>query len=259
VINLSLGGLSLINVGAPLDPAATLIDNVSRAYGVAFAISAGNDGPGVNTVSSPGTAAGAVTVGASITPRTWDVNYDRPGVPSEGLLYFSATGPLEDGGFKPDVVAPGSALASVPAWLDWTADLFPAGRLPAGYAVYQGTSMASPQVAGAQALLLSAARQTGTPSSPHALQRALELGARRLDGGSYTYQPAEVGHGLVQVGSAWAWLRRIGTTERDVASMTGNFTLGVGSGAYQRETFNTEQDFRLATYGTAAHTYRLGS
>ena len=259
VINMSLGGLPVINVGSPSDPQASLVDQLTSIFGVTFAIAAGNDGPGINTVGSPGTAATAVTAGASITPATWASNYDRPGVPSEGLIYFSSVGPLEDGAFKPDVVAPGSALAAVPGWLDWSSDIFAAGTLPPGYAVFQGTSMASPQVAGTIALLAGAAGRTRTPYTPHSLKRAIELGARPLDGGSFDYQPIEEGHGLVQVERAWSWLRRVGVADRDVTAATGSFLLGSGPGGYDRERFSGLREYQLTTLTGGAHRYRLSS
>ena len=57
---------------------------------------------------------------------------------------FSSRGPGEDGGFKPKLVAPGSAISSTP---QWQAGQPVAGTytLPPGYAMFNGTSMASPR------------------------------------------------------------------------------------------------------------------
>lgn len=63
VINLSLG----VAINDPLMPESIAINNATLA-GVTCAVSAGNAGPGEKTLGSPGTAAFAITVGASDFP-----------------------------------------------------------------------------------------------------------------------------------------------------------------------------------------------
>lgn len=65
VINLSLGA----TVNDPLYPTSVAINNAT-IQGVTCAVAAGNAGPGKATVGSPGTAALAITVGASTIPET---------------------------------------------------------------------------------------------------------------------------------------------------------------------------------------------
>ncbi|MEH7504792.1 S8 family serine peptidase [Neobacillus drentensis] len=64
VINLSLGA----NQNDPFYPTSIAINNATLA-GVVCSVSAGNSGPGVATVGSPGTSPLAITVGASSIPE----------------------------------------------------------------------------------------------------------------------------------------------------------------------------------------------
>ncbi|MFP3471247.1 S8 family serine peptidase, partial [Micrococcus sp. SIMBA_144] len=91
-----------------------------------FAMSAGNEGPGADSVGSPGTSTASISVGAHMDEEMWATEYDAypfgknaDGTPKEGdgLWYFSSNGPREDGMQKPDIVAPGASYASYPAQL----------------------------------------------------------------------------------------------------------------------------------------------
>jgi subtilisin family serine protease len=100
-----------------------------RAAGIFVAVAAGNTGPACGTVEDPPAPyRDAFTVGA----------VDRDGVVSN----FSSRGPTPDGLVKPDVMAPGEEILSA---------------LPGGtYGRLDGTSMATPHVAGVVALMWSA-------------------------------------------------------------------------------------------------------
>ena len=107
-----------------------------------FVFAAGNAGSGAQTVGSPGTAKNVLTVGA--------VGNDRFGDNYENVASFSSRGPAADGRLKPDVVAPGTWIASAlsqdarPGWA-W-------GNIDKWYEWCGGTSQATPHVSGAAAL-----------------------------------------------------------------------------------------------------------
>lgn len=201
VVNMSIGGLPALNDGA--NARAELYNRLIDVYGVQLFISAGNSGPGVNTVGDPSVASDVVSVASSISKDTWKANYGSVVSSRLNLHNFSSRGPREDGGFKPDIMAPGSAVSTVPRWLK-QADVAETGyKLPPGYAMFNGTSMASPQAAGAAALLLSAGRQSGTPITPPQLRKAIYTGADFVSGLSAMAQ----GNGQFDVTDAWKLLR----------------------------------------------------
>ncbi|MFJ1598857.1 S8 family peptidase [Streptomyces sp. NPDC088261] len=130
VANLSLGGYDSPEV----DPIEAAVDRLSADRGILFVVAAGNEGPGARTVGSPGSAASALTVGA--------VDH------ADRLAAFSSTGPAADGTLKPDLTAPGVDIVAAKAAQGQIGD--PAAD---GYVALSGTSMATPHVAGAAAIL----------------------------------------------------------------------------------------------------------
>ena len=212
VVNMSIGGLPALNDAN--NARAVLYDRLIADYGVQMFISAGNSGPGLNTIGDPSVASTVVSVASSISKETWKANYGSIVARAMDLHPFSSRGPSESGDFKPNIAAPGSAVSTVPRWYK-QADLAEAGyELPIGYAMFNGTSMASPQATGAAALLLSGAFDREIPVTPKRLRDAIYTSAEPIDGVSVAGQ----GAGLFDVEGAWKLLSK--KKQDDVAEYT---------------------------------------
>ncbi|MGO9295231.1 MAG: S8 family peptidase [Streptosporangiaceae bacterium] len=151
--------------------------------GVVVVVSAGNSGAGgtltggsgdvsgqLSTITDPGNAAKAITVGSThrFAPHTY------------GISYTSSKGPTLDGRLKPDLVAPGERITSAAAGA-MRAGIGPLAGDPgiAAYVEDSGTSMAAPHVSGAIAAFLSVRSEfIGQPDEVKRLfcQNATSLG-----------------------------------------------------------------------------------
>lgn len=136
--------------------------------GIIPVVSAGNTGPAAGSINIPGACPDSFTVGAT------EINDRSP--------IFSSVGPAQWKDFtleKPDVVAPGMDIKSASA--NW-----------GGYFEMSGTSMATPHVTGAFAILL----QAFPDASPEELKAAMIGGAKDLGAGGYD---PDFGNGRIDV------------------------------------------------------------
>jgi subtilisin family serine protease len=243
VVNMSIGGLPALNDGN--NTRAVLYNRLIDDNNVEMFISAGNSGPGENTIGDPAVATKVMAVGSYIHQETWQRNYGSDSSFVDNMHPFSSRGPAEDGAFKPQIIAPGSAISSVPTW-QVGQPVAGTYTLPPGYGMFNGTSMAAPQSAGAAALLISAAKQTGASWRAAQLRMAFNSTARYLS----EYSAADQGNGLIDVARAWDLLadnpQPVNITSRvRVNTILSAFLAepGFGPGIYDREGVNQGQRY----------------
>jgi subtilisin family serine protease len=105
----------------------TVAADAAAAQGITVVTAAGNRGDGFRTLITPGDGDSVITAGAEDSLGT--------------LAGFSSRGPTADGRLKPDLVAPGVQVFVVDPFTD------------SGFARVNGTSAATPLLAGAAALI----------------------------------------------------------------------------------------------------------
>lgn len=132
IVNISVGSFSRRNMGEN----SALVRSVNSAWdnGLVVVVAAGNMGPASGTITTPGISRKVITVGCSDDHKEVNVMGSR-------MIDYSGRGPTSACICKPDIVAPGASIVSC-------------ANKPGGYTSKSGTSMATPLVSGAIALLL---------------------------------------------------------------------------------------------------------
>ncbi|MEJ1961308.1 MAG: S8 family serine peptidase [Gammaproteobacteria bacterium] len=164
--------------------------------------------PGVASAYDPGTS-DVLTAGAVQSRETTLASAGILMAGTWGSHWVGGEGPAVDGGMMPDVVAPAFIIAATNGFSDGAA-LAGVYRLPPGYRVFGGTSQAGPVTAGAMALLVSAAKQSGLPRDARSIARALRDSGRFIPG-MHAFQQ---GAGVISIARAWQRLHEI-AAERD--------------------------------------------
>ncbi|MEU4091670.1 S8 family serine peptidase [Streptomyces sp. NPDC026673] len=193
-VNLSLGAPPY----AQSDPLTEAVEKLTAENGTLFVIAAGNEGaPSADyfggTVGSPGIADSALTVGSTTKQDT--------------LSTFSSRGPrIGDFAVKPDIVAPGQDITAARAAGTTMGD--PVGP---SYVTASGTSMATPHVTGAVALLAqqhpdwkAADFKSALTSAAKGLPglTAYDQGSGRLDVARASAQTIRATSGSISLGKA---------------------------------------------------------
>ena len=183
VLNLSLNYNATLSSGSsPLD---LMLDWAAYARGISSAAAVGNipldpsstpDNPlpgSPKTVRSPGSSFNGIAVGRTLA------NYDKVSI-------FSAGAYTQDGRMKPDVVAPGTLLTM--ANDDWE------GAAPDWDSNLNGTSFATPHVAGMIAQQLEAGATHGLSTDPLVVKATLLNSASKnvLDWDFQPWEPASM-------------------------------------------------------------------
>jgi len=123
--------------------------------------SAGNAGPGPQTMDSPAVAKNVIATGASQNNRLEFFLYADG---QETMADFSSRGPCEDGRIKPDIVAPGTWIASLRSAVGNDEN---AMQVISDRYIYQmGTSQAGPHASGAAAVFFQYFKETHTNAQP---------------------------------------------------------------------------------------------
>ncbi len=211
VINMSLGG------GGSCDTTTQTAINSARSLGATVVVAAGNENQNASN-SNPANCSGVVTVAAT----------DRQGNRASYSNYGSVV----------DVAAPGGETATPANGILSTLN---SGSTTPGsdtYAFYQGTSMATPHVAGVAALLYS----VDPAITPDTVESTLKSSARAFAGSC-----SQCGSGLVDASAAVAAVTgggggggggdpvlENGVAQSNLSASTGNalnFTMEVPAGA----------------------------
>lgn len=132
IVNISVGSYGKRG----MSESSALVKGVDRAWdaGLVVVVAAGNNGPKRMSITTPGISRKVITVGCSDDHMEVQVGGSR-------MVDYSGRGPTAACICKPDVVAPGGRVVSCASHAD-------------KYAIKSGTSMSTPIVSGAIALLL---------------------------------------------------------------------------------------------------------
>lgn len=158
VVNISVGSFSRRGMSEN----SALVKGVDAAWdaGLVVVVAAGNNGPGQRTITTPGISRKVITVGCSDDYKEVDVAGSR-------MIDYSGRGPTDACILKPDIVAPGSNIISC-------------ANRRGGYTRKSGTSMSTPLVSGAIALLLEKyPDMTNRDVKLRLRERAVDLGLPR--------------------------------------------------------------------------------
>lgn len=156
--------------------------NAVWSKGIVVVTAAGNSGPHDSTINSPGISNKVITVGCSDSKGTIDIADDT-------IADFSSRGPTISNKVKPDVVAPGVGVTSLKSNTSYKPSDKNAAK-EKNYLPQSGTSMSTPVVSGAIALLL----QKEPSLTPDLIKKKLLRSTKSIKGSKF-----EQGRGLINI------------------------------------------------------------
>ena len=192
--------------------------------GLTILFAAGNDGPDSGTVGAPSTAKNTITVGN---------HQNRYSGAPDSIMSGSSRGPTDDGRIKPDIIAPGGYVRSCRA--QEAGDTDGATWSNTYYLEYTGTSMATPNAAGAAVMVREYLEEIAQRPSPQgALVKALlilgaeDVGARDIPNDDEGWGRLNLRNTLAPTTGQGIWV-----DDRSVLSGTGNsktYTFNISQG-----------------------------
>jgi len=206
------------NIGTnTADSPVRISGNEVSAAPQVFAANYTQGGDSRYTIGTPGTAKGALTVGAWTHRWRWQDFLGRsffwPGESTGDIASFSSVGPLRDGTLKPEITAPGRLMASARSGDDPINTASDSSFTLPGkeHVLLQGTSMSAPAVAGGVALLF---QEDGGLSGT----RIKTLISRQADSDGFTGSTPNNawGHGKLDIFRAMAELTGSKVPEREM-------------------------------------------
>jgi hypothetical protein len=189
-------------------PVSVVAQRLIERYGKLLFVP-GDNAPAFGFVAEDGLAPGAVSVGGYQSKESYRLNWGFVPENDDNLHWGALShGPSGAGALKPDLIAPSGQMSTDPGYRkgELRKGLF---QLPPGYSVDGGTSTATPMAAGATALVVSAAKQSGVPYDAGRLKAAITGSARHIP----RLGAHEQGNGLIQVGPAFELLTKLAQLE----------------------------------------------
>jgi len=197
-----------------VDDRANYYDRYYNGHsGLTILFAAGNDGPDVGTVGAPSTAKNSITVGN---------HQNRYSGAPDSIMSGSSRGPTDDGRIKPDILAPGGYVRSCRA--QEATDISGSTWSNSYYLEYTGTSMATPNAAGAAVMVREYLEEIALRPSPQgALVKALlilgaqDIGTRNIPNDDEGWGRLDLRNTLAPTSGQGIWV-----DDRSVLSGTGN-------------------------------------
>ncbi|CAI8220240.1 MAG: Serine protease AprX [Methanobacteriota archaeon] len=205
-----------------VDDKANTYDRYYNGYqGLSIVFAAGNDGPNSGTVSSPSTAKNPITVG---------MHQSRYGSAPNTIMSGSSRGPTDDDRIKPDILAPGGYVRSCKS--QEATDSSGSTWENQYYMEYTGTSMATPNAAGAAALVREYLTEVAQRASPQgALMKAIlilgaqDIGTRDIPNNNEGWGRINLQNSIAPTGGRGIWVDDRSTLSNSGTSLEYNINV----------------------------------